>query len=236
MIIRWFLVLFMSFSLFASAELSVEEERFIEHVQSSIFNASLKHSKLSKEVLQIEGMSSPKVRHFLNNLCSMPGTHYLEIGCWKGSTFVASNYRNEASILSAVAIDNWTWSATDHASTFFSEHCKRFIPSNTIKVYSEDSFKIDPRKICINPVNIYFYDGDHVELSQELAFTYYNDIFQDLFIAVVDDWNHPPVQVGTRKAFEKLGYHVLFEEILPANGNGDNENWWNGLYVAVIRK
>src|SRR5579872_3190335 len=54
----------------------------INHVQKSIKNAERGISKLSKDVLGIDGLSSSKVRHFLNNICSIPGTNYLEIGVW----------------------------------------------------------------------------------------------------------------------------------------------------------
>ncbi len=69
-----------------------------------------------------------------------------------------------------------------------------------------------------------------------MAFTYFDPILDDLFIAVVDDWNWDDVKTGTRLAFEKLDYHVLYEVELPASANGDTLNWWNGLYVAVISR
>lgn len=86
------------------------------------------------------------------------------------------------------------------------------------------------------PVNIYFYDGSHTKLSQEMAFTYYNDILDQVFVAIVDDWNRPVVQAGTKKAFEKLNYRILFEIAMPGLKNNDAKNWWNGLYIAVIKK
>jgi hypothetical protein len=58
----------------------------------------------------------------------------------------------------------------------------------------------------------------------------------EFWIAIVDDWNFPEVPLGTKAAFEKLNYRVLFEVVLPAQHNGDVANWWNGLYVAVIHK
>jgi hypothetical protein len=87
-----------------------------------------------------------------------------------------------------------------------------------------------------NRVQVYFYDGRHEEEDQFKAFTYFNDILDDVFIAIVDDWNYLPVQTGTRSAFETLGYTVYREWILPARCNGDLQLWWNGLYVAVIKK
>ena len=49
---------------------------------------------INSGVLQVEGMSTPKIRHLLNNI-NRWGRNYLEIGSHKGSTFVSSLYGNE---------------------------------------------------------------------------------------------------------------------------------------------
>ena len=72
--------------------------------------------------------------------------------------------------------------------------------------------------------------------SQEKAFTYFNSLLSQTFIAIVDDWNWDAVKIGTRNAFQTLGYEVLFEYELPASFCGDTAQWWNGLYVAVVRR
>ena len=53
---------------------------------------------------------------------------------------------------------------------------------------------------------------------------------------MIDDWNRSNVREGTKAAFEKLNYQILFEKVLPSRFENDPETWWNGLYVAVIRK
>ena len=75
------------------SEETENEQALIAHVCMSIERAEKHLSRLYEDVLQIDGMSSAKVRHFLNNLCSKPNTHYLEIGVWKGSTFLASLFK-----------------------------------------------------------------------------------------------------------------------------------------------
>jgi hypothetical protein len=69
-----------------------------------------------------------------------------------------------------------------------------------------------------------------------MAFVYYNDVLDDVFIGVIDDWNIEAVREGTFAAFAKLKYEVLYEQALPARYNGDKDQWWNGYYVAVIPK
>ncbi len=210
------------------------EEFLISHVVKSIELGWKEESKLNKKVLKLKGMSSAKNRHFLNNLCSLPTANYLEIGCWKGSTWVSALYGNLGSLNSAVAIDDW--SEFGGPINEFHSNSARFLGTVGYSVYSADCFAVDVHQLFHKPVNIYFYDGEHSELHQEMAFTYFNDILDDVFIAVVDDWNWEHVQRGTRTAFEKLHYEILFEEFLPAKVQGDLEQWWNGLYVAVIRK
>jgi hypothetical protein len=99
----------------------------------------------------------------------------------------------------------------------------------------QDCFQID-LTLFSNPINLYFYDGDHTTLAQEKAFTYFNGIFDNIFIAVIDDWNFVGVPEGTYAAFAQLDYTILFETTLPARCVNDCDNWWNGIHIAVIRK
>ena len=77
----------------------------IQHVERSIILASLGVSNLSKDIFYLDGMSSPKVRALLNNLCDKKGTRYLEIGSWKGSTLISALYGNEHMVDLAIGID-----------------------------------------------------------------------------------------------------------------------------------
>ncbi len=152
------------FSYETTEDLIAQQDRLIAHVQTSIANGQQMISKLNQEALAIDGMSSPKVRHFLNNLCSLPEANYLEIGCWKGSTLVASLFGNQSSISSAVAIDNW--SDFGGPKEEFDSNCQIFLSSYPCKFYEEDCFQIAPCSLCNNPINIYFYDVDHTSLAQ----------------------------------------------------------------------
>ena len=220
-------------ALISSMSIKSSEHELIEHVKKCIHLASQGVSKLPSRALELEGLSSPKVRYFLNNICSLPNSTYLEVGVWKGSTFVSALFGNQNSILHATAIDNW--SEFDGPRQEFQDNCK-LIDNVAFEFHEGDSFSIDKAALFKSPVNIYFYDGNHSAESHEKAFTYFNDILAPTFIAIVDDWNWEMVQNGTKRAFEKLGYTILFEQVLPARYNCDTSQWWNGLYVAVIKK
>lgn len=51
----------------------------ISHIELSIEKAENLESNITPEVLEIEGPSDVKTRHFYNNLCSMDDTRYLAI-------------------------------------------------------------------------------------------------------------------------------------------------------------
>ncbi len=219
-------------SVYASTDQRVDQ--LVEHVKRCIALGEQKKSPLTDAVLNIPGMSGYKVKHFLNNLCSIPGTSYLEIGCWKGSTLVAALYGNERNVRYAVAIDNWTEFGGPRNE--FISNTRHFLTPNMLHFYEQDCFSINKIACFSVPVNIYFYDGQHSAESQERAFTYFDEVFDDVFIAIVDDWNWEAVREGTYSAFTKLNYEICFDQALYTNKEGDPESWWNGIYVAVIKK
>lgn len=215
----------------------------INHVKESIEKAKLEHSKLINGILTMNGMSSVKVRHLLNNLCSLQAARYLEIGVGHGSTLISALYKNTETLADAIAIDNW--SEFGFKKNDFLINTFNYLPQKSFRCYEHNAFSLNLKAIFDQPINIYFYDGNHSQESQRLAFTYFNDVLADTFIAIIDDWNWTEgnvpggkreVQLGTKQAFEQLGYTILYEEILPAYCHPDKANWWNGLYVAVIQK
>jgi len=202
-----------------------------EMIDNAILNALNGESKLTKEILDLEGMSSNNVRHFLNNLISyIDDVKYLEVGIWKGSTFISALYNNTYTY--ATAVDNFCSFGSPKEESRL--NLKNFInvPNENTEFIESEFEKI----IFTKKYNVYFYDGEHDALSQENAFVLLNNNLYDNFIAIVDDWNHLPTKEGTLSAFKKLNYNVLSEWELSSNGNADTKNWWNGLYVALIEK
>jgi hypothetical protein len=233
----------------------------VKHVERSIRLAFLGVSNLNKEIYYLEGMSSPKIRSFLNNVCEIKGANYLEIGCWKGSTAVSALYNNSKYVERAVLIDNFSQfddiyigikeeiADSKYLDRDYTVSVRNSLLDNINKYcYNTDTFFIDndcfdiltKQMILENypnfQANIYFYDGPHTEEDQKQAFTFYNDMLQDVFIAIVDDWNIEDAKIGTKKAFKELGYNIIIDHELPSKCNGDGMNWWNGLYIAIIQK
>jgi hypothetical protein len=212
------------------------EQKLVEHLQKSIVSAEAGHSKLTQQILGLSGMSSAKVRHLLNNICTLPESRYLEIGVWRGSTFVSALYGNENTLFDATAIDNWCEYGDTDARFEFARNVNQYLTKNRYKFLAQDSFVVNLNELTKEPINLYFYDGGHSFEQQKRALTYYYRVLADTFIFIVDDYNWKAVQDGTQAAIKELGLKIAFERILPAYGNQDRNNWWNGLYVAVLSK
>lgn len=218
------------FALFAQ---NAKEERLVAHVKECLEKAEQGISGLDEAVFGLEGMSSRNIRCFLNNIASLPGICYLEVGCWKGSTLISAMNNNEDKGSDFIAIDNW--SQFDGPRQEFLHNISTHLKSlDCLRFYETDCFGVD-KMVFKNPVNAYFYDGDHSTECQEMAFTYFDDVFDDVFVAVVDDWNWLAPQMGTEQAITKLGYEVLFERQIFVNPI-DVSTWGNGVYIAVLKK
>lgn len=236
----------------------------IEHVRTSIRKATIGVSKLSGAALAVDGMSSSKVRHLLNNLCSLQGTSYLEIGSYKGSTLVAALVGNEGTLARASAVDDFSqfggprqafWENVDAHIDSKLRHSSRFL------FVEDDAFTDETLEELGKPLrgaqdnadeiradeirkdweeeqqyNVYMYDGGHTAEDHRRAFTQIGPLLAPMFVVVIDDWNQEQAKGGTREAFAELSWTVVYETELPSRGNGDEELWWNGLAVAIVKK
>jgi len=211
----------------------VEIPKLIEHTELSIIKVINNESNvLSKEILELEGMSSSKGRHLLNYLCALEGTNYLEIGSWKGSTAVSALYQNK--IANYTLVENWKLGCEGVRDVLFANFNN--ILGYDPNIIEEDCFSFNPLEKGIKDINVYFYDGEHEETDQYQALTHYYDSLSDTFIYIVDDTNYPPVLIGTLKAIVDKNLKIHKQWTLQATHNGDAHNFWNGMYVGILSK
>ena len=209
----------------------------VERVQRSIDRASALRSKISEDVLAVPGMSSPKVRHLLNNLCDFEGCNYLEIGSWKGSTVIAAAFRNHGHFTAIESFRKW-WQKNSPREELLANQ-ERFKRSAPFVLYQMSCWQFNPAWLPPG-VNVYFYDGNHRPEPTARAFTHFHCCLADTFVLVMDDWNRDGVRAATREAIAGT-YNILYslELFTPDRKNDPHMNptsWWNGLYVAVLQK
>lgn len=209
----------------------LDKQLLVERVERAIAGAERRQSLLSRSVLSVPGKSSAKVRHLLNNLRAQ---RYLEVGVWQGSTFIAACFGRQ--LESAVAVDNFSqFDITGGVRCRFLANVEAHLAHQHVALHQVSFFDL-PIEETTCGVDVFFYDGSHDPESQKRAITHIWPALAAHAIIVVDDINLPGVLDQTRAGLADVGAQVLREWLLPARFNGDTENWWNGLYVAAIRK
>jgi len=209
----------------------------IRHVESAFENAELGVSKITEGILNMEGMSGKKTRHFYNNLLNKEDARYLEIGTWKGSSVCAAMCGNKAKV---VCIDNW--SEFGGPKDEFLENFNTYKGENDARFIEQDCYKVVVSELP--KFNIYMYDGNHTEDSHYKALLHYYECLDDFFVFIVDDWNWKEVRDGTHASIKKLNLKVHYEKEIktsdddshPAWGSEGQQQWHNGIYVAILQK
>lgn len=212
------------------------EEKYINHIKSSLINAENLNSKINEYILNMEGASGIKTRHFYNNLCSMEDSRYLEIGTWKGSSVCSAMCNNNASI---VCIDNFSQFGSPKSE--FLINFNQFIGNNNALFIENDCYNVDISSLP--KFNIYMFDGDHSYSSQFNALTHYYHAMDDIFIYIVDDWNWSDVRNGTNDAIKHLNLDILYKKEIRLTFDNSHtpsdiaqSSWWNGIFISVLKK
>ena len=198
-----------------------------ERVQSAIDKAERGESILPPEVLALHGMSSPKVRHFLSNLNAK---RYLEVGVWTGSTFISACWGHD---IEATAVDDFSqFNETGNAEQCFLANCRAFL-HHPIRLINRSILQCQELP---DGVDTFFYDGGHTRQETYDAIRHAAPHLAEEAVVIVDDSNIEGVVNAAQDAIYSSGLRVVRDWGLPAANNGDTAQWWNGLYVAVVRK
>ena len=191
-------------------------------------------SKIPNDVASLNGMSSPKIRHLLNNLCSHGPCNYLEIGTWAGSTFVPALYKNDAH---GIAIDNWSQFTPDECNGYnareaFNNNLLKYGSNfKTYEVVNQNCFSLEAFECAkAKKANVFFYDGAHDEYATCQAIGVYGQLAAQPFILIVDDWElTPSVKEGTMKALLNFKVHATCE--FPKD-----KGYHMGIFIAVVSR
>lgn len=211
-------------------------ETYRNLIDTAFKNAENNISNITNDIINMEGMTGTKTRHFYNNLLNTSDARYLEIGTWKGSSVCSAMCGNKAKVL---CIDNW--SEFGGPKEDFLRNFNKFKGNNDAFFIESDCFKVDVSKLP--KFNIYLYDGNHDNESHYKALSYYYDCLDDIFIYIVDDWNWKSVRDGTFDAIQKLNLKILYDRRLRLTWDNSHtpqplamKTWHNGIYVAILQK
>lgn len=215
----------------------------IKHIDESIHWGEKEVSKLTQDVMNIHGITSNKVRCFLNNICSIGGT-YLEIGVFRGATFCSAIYQND---IHAIGLDNFAspnlmpMGVSQKLATYlkqritispqedFLSNVKQFGNTEQLDVYKTDYTTFDYTQLP--KLDIVFYDGDTRFHDQYVTLKKIIPQFSNQTILIMDDWNWN--SGALEKVFEEENLFITHRRELYTSGE-DMEDFWNGLGVFLI--
>jgi hypothetical protein len=210
----------------------------VNHLENSIIHAFYNRSNVSSEVLAIDGMSGNKTRHLYNNICNLPNVTYLEVGTWKGSSFISALYKNTD--LSGICVDNWSDFGGPKLD-FYKNLCTH-ITNNKFKVIDKDCWKVTKDDIGPSSIDIYLYDGAHTYEDQKKAITYYHQFFSKYVIIMVDDWwcEMMDAKKGTLDGLTEMNMKRHFQYEIPMVNSSTyhqgGDTFWNGCGVFLCER
>lgn len=211
-------------------------ELLVHHVKKSIEHAMHNCSKLSSDILDMEGMSGFKNRHLYNNLCSLGYLTYVEVGTWKGSSFLSAMYHNN---VEGICIDNW--SEFGGPKNEFLSNVGLHLTKENIRIIDKDCWSITSEDLP-KPIDIYLYDGPHTFEDHRKAITHYSKFFSEYVIIIIDDWmcDWADVKSGTMAGFAESNLTILFKcEIPLVNTNLHHQRgdtFWNGCGIFICSR
>jgi predicted O-methyltransferase YrrM len=196
-------------------------------------------SGIPKVNINISGLTSPRVQTLLNSLASKCGA-YLEIGSYLGATAAAVLYNNP---IKAYLIDKWEEQiqpARDDIQTeansydTFLHNLAPYVKNSDVRVFKEDMLNVNLHEID-SKIDMFMYDGPHDAKSTANAIKYYWPVLAKEAILVFDDANWETVIQGVRNGLQEVEAKVIYEKMI-LNSEENPLEWWNGLYILVIRK
>jgi hypothetical protein len=200
---------------------------------------SIAKSGIPKVNINISGLTSSRVQTLLNALASKCGS-YLEVGSYLGATAAAVLYKNP---IKACFIDKWEEQiqpATEGMQTdandydTFLHNISSYVGSSDVKIFKQDMLSVNISEID-SKVDMFMYDGPHDAKSTADAIKYYWPVLANEAILIFDDANWETVIEGVTNGLNEVDAKVIYQKMI-LNSEENPREWWNGLYILVIRK
>ena len=209
----------------------------VEHVKESIIMSDSNISGISKEIIDMPGMSGTKTRHLYNNICNLSKDYtYFEVGTWLGSSFISANYKNQ---INSIACDNWA--EFGGRKEQFLKNFENLCSGRELKFIEKDCFNIDQNDLTFDSIDIYLYDGCHKYTSHKSAITHFSKFLKKYSIVIIDDWRSDgewsAVENGTYDGFYESKLEIIHvEQRFSKQEHDGSHNYWNGVGIFVCEK
>lgn len=227
-------------------------------LSQEFINACLKmsddeHSKVSQREHEIFGLSSKRLRCFLNNLCSKDNTNLLEIGTYRGSTLLSALYGNPG--CKAVSIDNFKYDPREPTRVAQAGN----IWSNVKSQLDDNINRYRHQNSGINIDNIQLITGDFQKVTfdekqrfnvcffdvEPVTSTVYDDFFENTFkymslnsVIVFTQQSKHNTYVTLDEALirHQDKFDVEYSTERLSGGMSDGTKYYSGIRVIIFKK
>jgi len=219
-------------------------EEYTQRVLKAIDDGNTQTSNFEPEGYAIQGLSSNRIRHFLNSLCSHDDAVYLELGTYTGSTFFAATMNNKAKCIGVddfsepnvkPIVDRGMWTECGNPYDTFVNNWQKYENGNAafVKASVEELTEED---FGGSKVNILFYDANHDMMVQMNNLNHLLPFLDDKFILIVDDANFDGVVEGAVTWAQENNLKCYLERKILSSVIESPVHWWNGIHVMVLEK
>ena len=219
-------------------------EEYTQRVLKAIDDVNTQTSNFEPEGYAIQGLSSNRIRHFLNSLCSHDDAVYLELGTYTGSTFFAATMNNKAKCIGVddfsepnvkPIVDRGMWTECGNPYDTFVNNWQKYENGNAafVKASVEELTEED---FGGSKVNILFYDANHDMMVQMNNLNHLLPFLDEKFILIVDDANFDGVVEGAVSWAQENNLKCYLERKILSSVIESPVHWWNGIHVMVLEK
>lgn len=225
-------------------QLTIEEWQ--ARLKKAIYNADRQTSKLSGFYKEVFGLTSPRIKDLLNNICDHESVKYLEMGVFRASTLVAASvsdckisYGVDNFSYSPYDANKWNpdgWSSIRRAAKDNIERARIEKKVKIIESDIRDQF-MDLSKVIPDKINVVFCDLTHLKPEEiMIALKQSHSTTENLYVLLVGLYVDLDYQRATQKFIKDNKLTVHFEEKLLSEGRTNNNGWYGGIGLFLLEK
>jgi hypothetical protein len=216
-----------------------------QNIKQAFYDAEQDKSNLREFERDLYGFSGAKIRHTINNICSIKEKmSYLELGVYRGSTLIAANFRTN--VVQSYGIDDFT---IDHkeatpykpegwsnprivAEDLLERYKKEFSTQTQVKLINSEARKTELSQL--RKVDIIHYDLEEHHAGVESTLRYFLPKFDKHVILLISNWNSAGVRTSYKNFAKTPGLKVELVEEKLSSSTGNTETWYNGFSASLV--
>ena len=224
-----------------------------EFVTAVLELSDVGQSKIGERERDLYGISSPRLKALVNNICSKEGTNYLELGVFKGSTIISAAYGNLTAKL--VGVENYSYDQNEPKRTApegtIWENMKTQLAAN-IKRYQESGVPVNTDNITIIESNFQEVDWksypkfdvcffDIVPADKETYKAFFDKTLQALSSEAVIIFSNYSNVKNAKELDEVIAdnehkFEVQWKKQRVSGGLSDHTHYQSGVLIMGIKK